>query len=84
MQQKLSFFQKLDLLKPSKEEMLKEISQSGLVIKLENGDVNGLIEHQEELISTMWKLVQMEKLMESKDLFSLLEDQLPDISTANN
>lgn len=62
-----TFMQRLDLLKPSKEEMLKEISQSGLSISLENGNFDYLTNHKDELISTMWKVVKMSQMVDFQE-----------------
>ncbi len=62
-----TFMQRLDLLKPSREEMLKEISQSGLSISLENGNFDYLTNHKDELISTMWKVVKMSQMVDFQE-----------------
>lgn len=62
-----TFMQRLDLFKPSKEEMLKEISQSGLSISLENGNFDFLTNHKDELISTMWKVVKMSQMVDFQE-----------------
>lgn len=66
--------QRLDLLKPSKEEMLKEISESGLRISLENGNVDFLTNHKDELISTMWKVMKMSQLVDPRDMPILFDN----------
>lgn len=64
----LDLMKKLDLLMPSKEEMLKEISESGLSISLENGNIDFLTSHKDEFISTMWKIVKMSQMVDSQEL----------------
>lgn len=47
--------------------MLKEISQSGLSISLENGNFDFLTNHKDELISTMWKVVKMSQTVDFQE-----------------
>lgn len=70
----LTMIKKLDLLKPSREEMLKEISESGLRISLENGNVDFLTKHKDELICTMWKVVKMSQLVGPEDAHILFDN----------
>lgn len=75
---------RLDLFRPSKEEMLKEISQSGLSISIENGNVDYLTTHKDELISTMWKVVKISKYVDPQDLSQFMDDMLPEKSSRVN
>lgn len=60
--------EKLEVTKPSTEEMLIEIAQSGLSIKLEDANVSFFEEHQVEAISSMWKVVRIAKILKSQNL----------------
>ncbi len=84
MRKKLTLLKKLDLVRPSTEEMLKEISQSGLTIKLENGNVDYLANHKDEVIKTMWKVVKMSQMVEPGDLPQLLDEMLLENSSPSN
>ena len=60
--------EKLEVIKPSTEEMRAEIAQSGLSIKLGSANVNYFEEHQAEAISSMWKVVRITKILQEQNL----------------
>lgn len=60
--------ERLEVIKPSTEEMRKEIAQSGLSIKLDSANVNYFEKHQTEAISSMWKVVRLTKILREQNL----------------
>lgn len=60
--------EKLDIFRPSLEEMISEIAQAGLSIKLEKADVGFFETHKEEVIVSMWKVVKVAKIMEEQNI----------------
>jgi len=59
---------KLEMYKPTQPEMLEEIAQSGVSIKLENADPKYFESHKDEVISYMWKVVRVAKILKEKKL----------------
>lgn len=64
----VKLLEKLEVTKPSIEEMLIEIAQSGLSIKLEDANVSFFEKHQAEAISSMWKVVRIAKILKKQNL----------------
>lgn len=58
----------LELDKPTIAEMIMEIKQVGLAIQLENTDVSFLERNKNEIITSMWKVVRVAKIMKDKNI----------------
>lgn len=58
----------LDFVKPSVTEMLTEIRDAGLVIKLENSSVSFLEKNREQVVISMWKAVRVAKMLNERDI----------------
>lgn len=57
---------KLEIYKPTISEMLEEIAQSGVSIKLENADPKYFESHKDEVITYMWKVVRVAKILKGR------------------
>ncbi len=72
--------EKLEIDKPTLKEMLQEISRAGIAIKLENGGVRFFEKHRSEVISSMWKIVRVAKILNDNNIeFNLDDLQIPRI-----
>lgn len=72
---------KLDLYRPSEQEMLREIAQSGLSVSLENADIDFIEKHKLEIIVSMWKVVRMAKMVDENNFnINLISEKYSDFS----
>lgn len=58
----------LEFDKPTIAEMIAEIKQVGLAIQLENTDVAFLEKNKNEIITSMWKVVRVAKIMKDENI----------------
>jgi hypothetical protein len=79
-----SLLNRLDILRPSVEEMLTEISRSGLSINLENVDAKFIERHKLEVITSMWKIVKVAKMVDEQVINVNLSEDHGHVKSRNN